>query len=426
MNRLLIAANMLVVLLTVFVLGTVAQEEQPCNCVVEVQNCAVPLTSLNGQGYQLSGVTGGLTLDTSVAAVDPLGWISGSVNVTENTAILVIDSFRTDTTIDATFTIPEDVSLLTTDAELEAAYTNGQLAHGKLVFNHISALIQGALGSDLVDRDEDSVTWETGLGKLLTVQMVDALNYGAPANTSDVANHILSAITDLQGDSFVRFILNMSFAVLPCNIANAYAAAQSNDPTLLFDEYIMSLDGAETFYYEQFITPVESLFNPDPLHYVIGQCGIAPTLDEENSLSEGAESTPEAVGEIYDLPPGIDGLFDLYGSLPCGKNSLHFVGSAGNSRLPYPFYPAAYPQVDSVSAGDGNPMSLSSYSNYNADMGLAGGWFRLFAFTDPPVDDVTMVELPIFYRGTSFSGPVRSVCLALNISSDHCASFRPS
>ena len=402
-----------------FFLGAMEIDAQDCLCQEEIPNCAVPLTSLNGQGYTLSGVTGGLTLDTSVDDVDAIEWLVGPIgSVSQDTAILVIDSFRTDpVTSDETFTIPSNLSALPDDDALEAAYIDGRLAHGALVFNHISALIQGALGSDLIARDADSVTWETSSGAEVVVQMVDALNYGSPAtNTQDLKDRVSETIVALQGDGISRFILNMSFAVLPCNVANGYNEVSALDASVQFDEYIKDLDGAETLYFEQFITPLESQFNPDPLHYLIGQCGIILTPEGEISTSEEGSGT-------YELPLEFVPLEELYGTLPCERDSLHFVGSAGNSRLPYPFYPAAYPRVDSVSASEADMVTRSNYSNYNADMGLAGGWFHLFAFTDPPVDDVTMVELPIFYRGTSFSGPVRSVCLALNISSEPCESI---
>jgi hypothetical protein len=90
------------------------------------------------------------------------------------------------------------------------------------------------------------------------------------------------------------------------------------------------------------------------------------------------------------------------------------VGSAGNSGFDFPFYPAAW--VRSVSAAeDGN---RADYTNFNANTGLVGGWFQLGEIALSPPGVLNFVTAPVYYRGTSFSGPVESVCIALDIGSE--------
>ncbi len=363
-------------------------------------NCSVPIPFLNGQGYAISGVGGGLTVDKPPGTTihDPLSFMVDpatptpiSTNVTEDTAILVIDSFGNPTASSPNpYWLNHAINSrnIIDDGRLEAAYVFGILPHGVLVFNHISALLQGRLGPSRSASDV-SVEWnDPSSGFRVALFEVDALDYENPTSTTLVAQKLTDALAAAVSAGYTRIILNMSFAILPCDITTDYLIHSGR---LSFDEYLKSIGRSTKLDYEQaLITPTAAF--ADPVQAVIGQCG-----QEEEPKGDGQSSSKQ----------------DIESLCPSGQVTAIFVGSAGNSHLPYPFYPAAFDKVISVSASQDD--NLVDYSNYMADTRLTGGWFTLDAYTAADPSTLVPVNPTIYYRGTSFSGPVKSVCLALNV-----------
>lgn len=366
----------------------------------EGENCALPIASLNGQGYSVSGVTGGLTTSPVAGrfARDPRGIFSSTTSVRSAVAILVIDEF--DSQILGGYTILPSIFSITSDEDLGIVVESGDFPHGVQVFNHINALLDGSLSSQgyAPSLQVDKVVWSDGSNQV-AVQMVDALHYGQAQLDPTVAvrDAVADAITQLASDGYTDFVLNMSFAVIPCEVVAHYQASQANFPS--FEDYSLELE-LSGFSIDQLVSP----FVPDTLQDLLGVC--PPSTVEGIQMQAQTEVVDE---EFYtgELAPVCEQGIGIW-----------YVGSAGNLTMPYSFYPGALDGVISVSATQHR--RRAGYSNYNADTSLIGGWFQL---VDPQGINGGHGAADIFYRGTSFSGPVESVCIALNESSGPCVSF---
>ena len=386
-----------------FVVATGGIAAAQCDCDKEFENCALPITSLSGQGYSVSGVTGGMTVEDPLsfmppsASVDPREVLLDAGALYDNVAILVVDAFG------GSYRIPQSVFSASSDADLEAYYASGTLTHGALVFNHINALLEGALTSSgfSPNRSGSDVVWTDG-SKRVAVVMVDALDYNAPKPTLDVARMLSERMFKLLDDGYDTFVLNMSFAILPCAIAEGLATSG-----ITFDQYVSSVQAAGNYYYEQIMTPVETLMHPDPLHYLLSQCaGSQAAFGAKSQFSQQTFAPDIRLPE--DLRP-----VEMRFESPCDGNTrlrVAYAGSSGNSRLPFPFYPAAWREVVSVSASQDG--ALATYSNYNADSVLQGGWFLL---VNGGQLQGRVTSSSVHYRGTSFSGPVQAVCMSLGV-----------
>src|SRR5690606_3093884 len=313
-----------------------------CDCEQAFQNCAVPITTLNGQGFSVSGVSGGLSLDDprtfrqAEEVTDPALLFHNAGTHNDAVAILVIDDFGQT----GSYKIPETVYALHDQTQLEDAYRDGTLSHGALVFNHFNALLKGALDDAGFDPypNEESVEWSDGSARI-GVFVVDALDYAAPVPTNDVATTTANVIRDLRGNGYSHFVLNMSFAVLPCSIANGYA--DYGGPQLSLEAYAAQVSAATGLAYAQLTTPAESLLYPGPRDVLLVQC------DGRNTTPHTFRQSAMQAEPIPVEPP--DGVRRVWGVIdsPCEteQQRVDYVGSAGNSGLPYPFFPAAWNPV---------------------------------------------------------------------------------
>lgn len=408
------------------------------------ENCAVPITRLNGEVLPASGVAGGLT------TIDPQNLPEGTVNpvtgeellpadvhnafesfaasevdlgsLVEDTAILVVDSFGDQPGSGGQYTIPEEVFTLPEgtitgsapepdDAQLMSFYDDGTLTHGAMVFNHINALLYGALSqynySPGVDLFGSSIVWSSNDADRprIFVRMVNALSYEPDSfsTTAVIGEEVQQAITELNRQDVTSFVMNMSFAVLPCSRTAEYEGY--NSFTAYLEAVVAGMqEGALTDLYRSLIVDPVVAVEFDPLLSLILNCG------RDVDGFQGFE---------FEIDDDIRTRYSEAGNDACDPDdpNITFVGSAGNSRLPFPFIPAAWPIVVSVSAYDGLP-APPGYSNYNTDVNLLGGWHRLTDGGGVNMIDFSVVGVPyasVFYRGTSFSAPVESVCLALQI-----------
>ena len=167
--------------------------------------------------------------------------------------------------------------------------------------------------------------------------------------------------------SVADIAVNMSFAVVPCSVLIDFDL--SGFPT--FESYIAALLAS----------------NP------------GTTLAEIRR----AIITPISPDPLYNLISGT--LF---------QPSTVYIAAAGNYSLTFPMYPAAWPEVVSVSSHDVGSTTISAFSNRGEVM-ITGGWFRL---TNPAGINGPMTNAPrVVYQGTSFSAPAASVFTAIDLAS---------
>ena len=348
------------------------------------QNCVVPISSLGGQGHQISGVDADLTTQhpqssslPTLTLPDPEPTSSG-LNDPGVAAILVVDSF--DDTLGYNLSAAFNVM---SQAEIDLAVSEGRITHGALVMNHINALLD-LLGFKIASHNQDWLVWQQD-ETYIVVMKVDAVTYGPleppppsqqprPSTSTNVSNAIGAAMDKLRrykvnGEEVERFVVNMSFAILPCtDVINFYNQGQTNS----FDDYFANL--------------------PQPMTY-------------DNLMPTVLQNT--------------DPLRDLFSSVDDDRiQALVGVASAGNSALPFPFAPAIFPAVFSVSAQPA-PLNLMSavsmpataYANAG-EFVENGGWIQL---VNPAGFYGPQMYADVYYLGTSFSGPALSTSLALEL-----------
>jgi hypothetical protein len=354
-------------------------------------NCPIDDLDIPGEIPRTSGATGGLAVlnasykgqPTSLTYPTSTGQYVKNVAARygtpiRNTGILVVDDFQ-----GGSFTLNQAVydlqneSFPTNDpiaraealqarlGELQAA---GLLAHGPLVFTHLNALLVGA-GYTRISAGE-AVTglavFRHSNGTKIYVKAVDIEDF----NTSVIRDRVVAGLGALNGLGVTNIAVNMSFAVVPCSVLFDFEA--SNLRT--FEGYIEALldanPGATLAQIRRaIVTPV----SPDPLRDL-----LAPTF-----------------------------------SIP--DSTYVYVAAAGNYSLPYPMYPAAWPEVVSVSSHDVRSTKISPFSNRGETM-ITGGWFRL---SNPAGINGTMTNAPkVVIQGTSFSAPAVAAFTAMDLASD--------
>ncbi len=233
-------------------------------------------------------------------------------------------------------------------------------AHGDLVFEQLEALLDAA-----------------GAGDAIGLVAVDIQG----ASTDVVADRIADAIADHDSDFY---ILNMSFALIPCEMIDALAE---------FGGQLMSAREAKD------------------LNRYRGQFQRAVLFYDKTVFPVMSQRAQDA----DDLDP-LQALLEDLGS------SVIPVASAGNFGLDFPFWPGAWGQVISVSASVGAGYHAPSAWDKKNDTPL------LDAEGANPnqrmrVSNYGEVMLPGEYAsdygpvsGTSFAAPRLSVALALYVS----------
>lgn len=332
---------------------------------VKAGNCA----SMVGQ-WDISGATGGFTVDAqqlSSAAwgipskvVSTLGF---TTKVNSPVFILIVDDFNgIDAYLDAkpdsfNSQFMKDIQTIVNDPSLKISEKDYRLQttipHGALVRYHTYEVMAG------LDAKQAAV---------LTVVPVDVGHY----DTQTIAAHIGDAIAEIQKSSeSARFVVNMSFAVIPCVISGDYAAVYKD--------------------------------NPDFNHYVENLMADNPALSSDLNLLE------KDLRDILAAPIGDVNGDPLARMMQDPPSTIKYVASAGNFGLPYPFYPAAWPFVESVGAIDLLTQQPWQFSN-QAAVYQPGVWFQL--------EDLASGTGPleVYYVGTSFAAPVESVNQALQMS----------
>ncbi|HEX7001027.1 MAG TPA: hypothetical protein VF164_04965, partial [Trueperaceae bacterium] len=372
-------------------IGGLTQLSSPEPFDEEAGNCAATELSLPGQGLQAVGAglqavgaVGGLfvgdPVDFEGSTVTPerlvqdLWQVIGEPSYHDRVAIVIVDDFGGTYQLPATLLSGAAVS----ESQLQAWADSGELAHGALVLQHMLRMLteMGFVnGSDTTNHTTGEpiyIRWTDDGGKLV-VQTVDT--HGR--DTDEIVSVLRASILDLattEGHEFRRFVVNMSFAVVPCAVAADLGASS----VATFEEYVSALRtlngiGAQ---YEDELT--ELLTAP------LG-AGDDPLLAYLNCpLPVAGQSRCD--GWTYSNGSAVDAIVN--------------VAAAGNLGHDFPLYPSAWPTVISTSSldvvGDGvYSVARSSFAN-SGEVAAPGALYELVSTPDQVVA----------YAGTSFSAPV--------------------
>jgi len=257
----------------------------------------------------------------------------------------------------------------------------GSLSHGALVLEHTLALLR-ALGGTARPADAKNGVYAFGFGQGEII--VRAVDLGGPlASLAEVARRARQAVSSLS-DVAVATVVNMSFAAVPCDIGDDFAANRAAYPT--FRDYAAAVAGLPSN-----LSDLESTF------------GRSLDAADAAALTRAVLLRPVSGAELQD-------------ALGARQGEVRFVASSGNYGLPYALVPAAWPQVLGVAARDvaRNPLDLASLSSFSdaAEVMVGGAYFTLRGLLDP----LARVELPaLVYAGTSFAAPATSVAVAFDL-----------
>lgn len=350
--------------------------------------CVVPIPFLDGQVWRASGANGGLTAtnpgvsDTAYnyAQSKFTGLISGS----EPVAILIVDSFGQGFLPGAFYPLITTMYVsgeFGNDDGLANALNAGTLSHGGLVRNHVFGLLYGA--GYTPDGSGTGFIWTNGNSTIYVGAVNIDYSIEAGVNANDVSTAIIRAVTTMKVDFGVtQFVVNESFAVIPCIVAS-----HTDDyPRNSFKEYLDEVEkqsGGNFGYAEVTGTTTEDI-DKATLHRF--------------ALIENGEYCGGFLDDVQ----------------------AQFVASSGNSSLEFPFAPAGWPNVIGVTASEALDHSTSDgYANWvEADEidNVPGGWYQFEVPSLDPTDPNRIINtLSIFYRGTSFSAPTYAVQAAIEM-----------
>lgn len=331
------------------------------------------------------------------------------------------------------------------------------LPHGRLVFKHFQTILSASYtaGSPNDPTAPTEQTWTTNNGTIW-LRAVDTKEY----NINSIASEVAAAVTDLNGQGVERFVINMSFALVPCSeipevdvtdyqktLSDFGIVCDPSQPISGFNRLVCELDPGtvdpDTFE-QNLIATRDSGVAEDAVAYSILQLAVMRPKVQQ-ALAASISGTPDGPGPefkafIEELPQGV---------------SVIQVASAGNDGKAYPYFPALSANVLSVGADYSvSSCSLTSASvqdieNYLISKGvrknvhdvavtiltpqsnsaevIADGNTMLTPndyFNPPPTDaDV----LGCLY-GTSFAAPQVSVLMAVDQqvrASTECAAPQP-
>jgi hypothetical protein len=424
-----------------------------------------------GSGLNALGSVGGLFLlepgfdgdDPGILLIDPAVAGEFALNVAAlydfsfDSAILVVDDFGIDPTTGDPLEIYElDPGLLTPaagmqQADLEALVWGDGFSHGALVLRQIVQMVEAA------GFVEVAAPWGPEFrvyARLQAIEGVESLDrpYLVVAavdtggfETDEIPYRIQNALAGLRyysmlGDDMIdgegdadgfdvrRVAINMSFAIVPCEIAEDLASAASlNIDT--FEDYLAALGEdnrvADDFYNELtalLLTPLGG--TADPVNELVEQCQGDGFLGG-GSLPTGSGLPDWGGNTNVNRWSSMVRFNDVPAEWSCNDDvAAIYVASSGNFGLSFPMYPAAWPTVVGVSSQDATEQTAdnsfvfgdvrSGFSNA-AEIMAPGALFELGRSGDP--DATTAPDRALAYAGTSFAAPVVSVFTALDLMS---------
>lgn len=335
--------------------GIFAQGEEP----PQEGNCAI---TLEGQKFHISGGLGAMDVDPGKMGI-PADWIPNLISGAsldpaelgdQNVAILIVDDFG-DAAEEGVFD-REDLS------------TMSDFPHGALVKQHTTRMLEMLQGN------------YPALSGKITIKEVNIGHF----DTSKIVDGIRTAIDKAHTEEGTnRFVVNMSFTLLPCDTTEGFLAWQNANPGGSFEDYVAeelqqdtSIAGWQEFMQQQ-LAQVES-------DVPMGIC-----LDQENKEVQEYSCNPD----------------------PGSINSIVFVAAAGNfgDKFSYRLYPGEWPQVVNVSGLEFDNMTpwLRWFYSNTGEVLAPAAWYR---YVNP--DGMTTSTI---YAGTSFAAPDMSIVAAAHL-----------
>ncbi len=363
-------------------------------------NCASSFLTRPGQGLQRVGAglqrvgaVGGLfqgrtsdfpstLLAPAAIGADLAEMLDDVLPPSWSAVLLVVDDFDPD------YELPD--GLFAPDPDL--AQLAPFISHGALVLHHLRQMVPQVLAASIVDSGEGigpngeprywyQVSDDFGYGPAYLY--VQAINVGN--NSTDVIpDQIKYAIEAYDDAGVYEFVVNMSFAVVPCSVLADYENARGLDS---FEDYVAALANVNDIG-----TDSDSL----------------GALDKLVSTPIDVDAAPLLAYLACPFPSLLNGVEVCDGSGPVTGDwgpfsSLTHVAASGNYGNQYALYPAASPYVVSVGSleASGVGFAAADYSNV-AEIAAPGGIFELYGAAGQSVG----------YAGTSFAAPVVSLFLA--------------
>ncbi len=305
----------------------------------------------------------GLVMVVSLGLIAP-GMVPAQAQGPYTVAILVVDDFGVTDLADVQASSADNCAV---SLESQAFIARGASAtpitepHGEIVYNELAGLLEDVGTADAIELVQVDIQGMT---------------------TADAADQIASALDSTDAD-FV--VLNMSFAIIPCEFVQTFADYQAQ---------LLDAQNAKD------VKKHRDLFTRSVIFY---NDTVFP------AMSQRAQN-------LQDLDP----LQTLFADRSA---NVIPVASAGNFGMNYPFWPGAWAQVVSVSGSTGEGFYSSAAWDKKTDAPL------LTADVQMPnkknrVSNYGEVMMPGDYNsdsagmvsGTSFAAPRLSVALALYVS----------
>ncbi|WP_156953066.1 S8/S53 family peptidase [Deinococcus frigens] len=361
-----------------------------------------------GQAWSAGLTTGGITFKTdtrySDSIIDPIFGkiqISNPVNSNNQAMIIVIDHFSS-----ITVKMDED-GPDGSDAPIEF-----ELIHGNLVIAHMRALLEN-IGFQAYKGQTIGLKRGSDTIKIFRSEIFDPgtdINSQKGIGTKQLVKNLENAI---KGAESSRIVINMSFALLPCEVITKYRLIRDN-------------------------------WNKVNRRYTLRNY-----LDDYKKLHI---LTDKQIEDLLTSVPNDEPFKDWFTkTLPKLRRNapVVLVASSGNFGLDYPTAPASWTEVISVGAvkkdgkavGIVDPVTRDQEPNWSdrADINAYGEWFRLTSTQirkfcmDWEICIASDIEsngnMPsrynnFGYRGTSFAAPSVTAVLATLKSDSAC--FKPT
>lgn len=297
--------------------------------------------------------------------------------------------------------VRENVTLLIVDNFMPGwlKEKNSESVHGNLVLWHVDAILRGAgYKAPPMERVYGVGTWTYTYGtsgKTITVRTLGTPSQGLAATSPRPLKPVVDALSLALKDILKkekRVVVNMSFGVLPCNLLKELEAYQND-----WDKYRQAVQGtAAGADHDEFLRRV-----------LAGIPGLADdTRSRSNPLRQLLRQFANA--EVGRGP---------------GKGYVLFYAAAGNYALPYPLYPAQWPEVVAVSARTPSGQvarapsengTLAEWSNAG-EVATVGQWFMQDIGPRLARSGAPAPSQNIYYLGTSFASPTLAVVNALEL-----------
>ena len=218
-------------------------------------------------------------------------------------------------------------------------------------------------------------------------------------------------IAELNADGVTRFVVNMSFIIIPCqdtalgfDFDNFLSVRSENSEHSIIAEL-----GDDADY-------VRGLLNNPNVVY-IEESGLIDSVPQERQRGNNAESRPQGNENANFRQDELD-ILKLFENRRLQSDPLRAffrennnrnqilipVASSGNFKGRQPLFPARWTEVISVSAMEGDNLRFWTQSN-NGEVTTPGAWY--------------LFEDGVYRAGTSFAAPVVSLLIAVDLTQDN-------